>query len=215
MYNSRTNPTHPVFDQQLFNQHCRRKNHKKPHHPSKVQSMNCFTAKACGRWLPLLSITLQGCTSFRHLTPVRLLADYIPFIVSPQPRLPAQECFHSFHSAQANPPPVRPLADFIPLPFGFTTHNPELKAKTGSSIPPTPIRYIAFSHHPCFSPCQPAVCPAKCSPLKTKDLKIPRHPLMVQVKIKDHSRMAFVPAASSSHSFNRSLGRSYLATPAL
>jgi len=59
--------------------------------------MNCLTAKACSRWLPLLSITLQGCTSFR---PFR----YIPFIVSPQPRLPTQECFHSFHSAQANPP---------------------------------------------------------------------------------------------------------------
>ena len=146
--------------------------------------MNCFTAKACGRWLPLLSITLQGCTSFRHLTPVRLLADFIPFTVSLQPRLPTQECFHSFHYAQANPPPVRPLADFIPHPFGFPAHKPELKAKTGSSIPPLPIRYIAFRHHPCFSPCQPAVCPAKCSPLKTKDLKIPHRPLMVQVKIK-------------------------------
>jgi len=47
---------------------CPRKNHKKPHHPSKVQAMNCFTAKACGQWLPLLSITLKGCTSFRHLS---------------------------------------------------------------------------------------------------------------------------------------------------
>jgi hypothetical protein len=34
-------------------------------------------------------------------------------------------------------------------------------------------------------------------------------------KNKEHSRMAFVLAAGSSHSFNRSLGRSYLATPAL
>jgi hypothetical protein len=33
----------------------------------------------------------------------------------------------------------------------------------------------------------------------------PHHPLMVQVKIKEHSRMAFVLAAGSSHSFNRSL----------
>jgi hypothetical protein len=32
----------------------------------------------------------------------------------------------------------------------------------------------------------------------------PHRPLMVQVKIKDHSRMAFVLAAGSSHSFNRS-----------
>ena len=46
---------------------CPRKNHKKPHHPSKVQVMYCLAAKACGQWLPLLSVTLQGCTSFRHL----------------------------------------------------------------------------------------------------------------------------------------------------
>gem|GEM_PF-1799284 len=35
---------------------------------------------------------------------------------------------------------------------------------------------------------------------------------MVQVKIKEHSRMVFVLAAGSSQSFNRSLGRSYLDT---
>jgi hypothetical protein len=35
---------------------------------------------------------------------------------------------------------------------------------------------------------------------------------MVQVKIKDHSRMAFVLAAGSFHSFNRSPLRSYLTT---
>jgi hypothetical protein len=33
----------------------------------------------------------------------------------------------------------------------------------------------------------------------------PHRPLMVQVKIKDHSLLAFVLAAGSSHSFNRSL----------
>ena len=130
---------------------------------------------------------------------------FIPIIVSLQPRLPTQECL--LHSIA-----LRPTRRLIPLPFGFTTHNPELKAKTGSSIQPNPIRYITFSHHPCFSPCQPAVCPAKCSPLKTKDLKTPRHPLNVQVK-KEHSRKAIVLAAGSSLSFNRSPGHSFLATP--
>jgi len=97
MYNSRTNPTHPVFDQQLINQHCRRKNHKKPHHPSKVQSMNCFTAKACGRWLPLLSITLQGCTSFRHLT-------FHSVHCQPPASATHARVLPSFHCAHANPP---------------------------------------------------------------------------------------------------------------
>ena len=93
------------------------KNHKKPHHPSKVQSINCLTAKACGRWLPLLYITLQGCTSLRHLSPVRPRAGSIPFIVSPQPRLPTQECFHSFHCAHAYPPfHSAPLWLFHPQP---------------------------------------------------------------------------------------------------
>jgi hypothetical protein len=78
---------------------------------------------------------------------------FIPFIVSLQPRLPTQECL--LHSIA-----LRPTRRFIPLPFVFPTHNPVLKAKTGSYIPPIPIRYIPFSHHPCFSPCQPAVCPA-------------------------------------------------------
>ena len=137
MYNSRTNPTRPVRNLNLSNQHCRRKNHKKPHHPSKVQSMNCLTAKTCGRWLPLLYITLQGYTSFRHL---------------------------SLHSDHCQPPASAPHArvfPFIPLrscqpsvsfrsPLAFPSHIPELKAKTGSSIPPNSIRHIPFSHHPCF-----------------------------------------------------------------
>ncbi len=130
MYNSRTNPTHSFRDQHLSNQHSRRKKPQKPHHPSKVQAMNCFTAKACGRWLPLLSITLQGCTSSATFR-------YIPFIVSPQPRLLVQACFHSFHCAQASP-----LFHCIQSP-------------------------------PLLFPTQSTVCPAKCSPLKTKNHKSP------------------------------------------
>ena len=111
---------------------------QKPHHPSKVQAMNCFTAKACGRWLPLLSITLQGYTSFRHL---------------------------SFHSVHCQPPASATLARVLPFipfrsclpavsrrsPLAFRSHVSKLKAKTGSSIPPNAIRYFAFSHHTCFS----------------------------------------------------------------
>jgi hypothetical protein len=37
----------------------------------------------------------------------------------------------------------------------------------------------------------------------------PHRPIMVQVKIKDHSRMALVLAAGSSHSFSRSIRTSF------
>ena len=67
----------------------------------------------------------------------------IPFIVCLQPRLPAHKCV--LHSNK-----LSPTRRFIPLPFGFPTHNPELETKTGSSIPLLPIRYNAFSHHTCF-----------------------------------------------------------------
>src|SRR5665648_42705 len=160
MYNSRTNPSRAVFHQHHSNQLSRREKPQKPHHPSKVQAMNCFTAKACGRRLPLLSITLQGYTSFRHLT---------------------------FHSVHCQPPASATHArvlPFIPLrsgqptvsfrsPLAFLSHVPELKAKSGSCIPPTPIRYITFSHHPCFSPCQPAACPAVEFAPENKNLKYP------------------------------------------
>jgi hypothetical protein len=109
----------------------------------------------------------------------------------------------------------RKSASFIPLhsgqpavsfrsPLSFPPHIPELKAKTGSCISPNPIRSIAFCHHTCFS--QPnqryvlrSVCPGKQKP------QIPHSPLMVAGKNKGHSRMVFVLAAGSSHSFNRSL----------
>jgi hypothetical protein len=58
--------------------------------------MNCFTAKACGRWLPLLSITLQGCTSFRHLT-------FHSVHCQPPASVTHARVLPSFHCAQANP----------------------------------------------------------------------------------------------------------------
>ena len=71
--------------------------------------MNCFTAKASGRWLPLLSITLQGCTSFRHLS---------LHSVHCQPPASATHArvLASFHFAQANPP-------FHSAPFWLPNHT--------------------------------------------------------------------------------------------
>jgi hypothetical protein len=104
-----------------------------------VQSMNCFTAKACGRWLPLLYITLQGCTSFRHL---------------------------SLHSVHCQPPTSATHARVLPFipfrsgrpsvsfrsPLAFLSLVPELKAKTGSYIPSNQfaplhsVTTLAFPH---------------------------------------------------------------------
>lgn len=47
--------------------------------------------------------------------------------------------------------------------------------------------------------------PCEVFPPENKKQQKPHRPLMVQVKIKDHSRMAFVLTAGSSHSFNRSV----------
>lgn len=93
------------------------KNHRKTHHPSKVQAMNCFTAKVCGRWLPLLSITLQGCTSLRHLS------------------LHSVHCQPSASATHARVLPFIPFRSGLPSvsfrsPLAFLSHVPELKAKT-------------------------------------------------------------------------------------
>jgi hypothetical protein len=170
-----------------------------PHHPFKVQNMNCFTAKACVRWLPLLSITLQGCTPFRHLS-------FHSVHCQPPASAPTQECFHSFHSAQADPP-------FHFAPLWLPNPQPVIKAKTGSSIPPNPIRYFLFSHHTCFSPCQPAVCPAVLfAPVNQGPQNSPP-PFNGAGKNNGSFAHGFMLAAGSSHSFNRSLWRSYLASP--
>ena len=79
-------------------------NHKKPHHPSKVQVMNCLTAYACGPWLSLLFITLQGYTSFRHLT-FQSVHCQPPASTTRARVLPS---FHSIHACRRS----------IPLPFG-------------------------------------------------------------------------------------------------
>jgi len=118
--------------------------------------MNCFTAKACGQRLPLLSITLQGCTSFRHLTPVRLLADSIPFIVSPQPRLPAQECFHSFHFAQANP-------QFHSAPLWLSNPQPRTQSQNGKLHSTQPHSLLSIQSPSLLFPSQSAVCPVELS----------------------------------------------------
>jgi hypothetical protein len=96
-----------------------------------VQSINCFTAKACGRWLSLLSITLKGCTSFRHLSlhsvhcqpPASAThARVLPFI-------PLRSCHPvvSFRSPLASLPTSRNSnpkreAPFHPTPFA-TFHS--------------------------------------------------------------------------------------------
>ena len=99
--------------------------------------MNCFTAKACSQRLPLLSITLQGYTSFRrhslHSVHFQPPASAIHARVLPL-----------FHYAQANPP-------FYSAPLWLPQSQPGTQSQNGNYIPPNPIRSIAFIHHPCFS----------------------------------------------------------------
>ncbi|MDP3643151.1 MAG: hypothetical protein Q8S54_08175 [Bacteroidota bacterium] len=151
MYNSRTNPTNPVFESIILISIGAGKSHKKPHHPSKVQAMHCLTAKACGRWLPLLSITLQGCTSFRHLsfhsvhcqppasaTHARVL-PFIPFR-SGQPSVP-------FRSPLAFLPTTRNSKPKWEAPF----HPPQiatLHSVITLAFPHANQRYVLRSVHP-------------------------------------------------------------------
>ena len=137
MYNSRTYPPPPVYSVSIILiSMVAGKSHKKPHHPSKVPAMNCLRPKPAAsgfRFSPLhFKATLCSAT-FRS----------IPFIVIFKPRLPMQECFHSFHCAHTNPPfHSAPLWLFHPQP-GTQSQNEKLHFTQS-------IRCIVFSHHPCF-----------------------------------------------------------------
>ena len=90
----------------------------------------------------------QAASASLHYTPGLHFVPppYVPFrsLSAPSPGYPRKSAsFIPLHSGQ-------PTVSFR-SPLAFPPHIPELKAKTGSSIPPAPIRYIAFSHHPCFS----------------------------------------------------------------
>ena len=121
--------------------------------------MYCFTAKACGRWLPLLSITLHGCTSFCHLSLHSVHCQ-------PQPRLPMQECSHSFHSAQANPP-------FHSAPLWLYNPQSGTQSQNGKLHYIHPNSIHCIQSPPLLFSTQSAVCPAKYSPLNTKNPKAP------------------------------------------
>ena len=152
------------------------KNHKKPHHPSKVQSMNCFTANACGRRLPLLFITLQGYTSFRHLP---LHSVHCP---------PPASAIHarvlpSFHFAHASPP-------FHSAPLWLPFPQPVTQSQNGQLHSTPPNSLLSIQSPPLLFPMPTSGMPCgRVYPGKQKPQK-PHRPLMVQVKIKDHSRKA-------------------------
>jgi hypothetical protein len=161
--------------------------------------MICFTANACGRRLPLLTITLQGYTSFRHF-PFHSVHCQSPASATHARVSPSFHCAHdilSFHSA--------PLWLFHPQP-GTQIQNRKLH-----STQPTSLHYIQSI--PLLFPTQSAICPVVVfTPENQKPQNSPP-PFNGAGKIKELWRMAFVLAAGSSHSFNRSLGRSFLATP--
>ncbi len=160
--------------------------------------MNCLSANACGRRLSLHF----HCTTGLDFVP----QPYVPFRSSSAPASATHaRVFLSFHCAQANPSFYSaPLWPFFPTiqitqPKRETSFHPPQFSTLHS------VTTLAFPNPISGMPCE-VFTPANQKPQK------PHRPLMVQVKIKDHSRIAFVLAAGSSHSFNRSLGRSYLAT---
>jgi len=144
--NSRTNPAYPVCGQYFSINTMAEKNHKKPHHPSKVQSMNYLTAKACGRWLPLLSITLQGCTSFRHLT-FHSVHCHPPASATLARMLP------SFHCTQANP-------QFHSAPLWLFSPQPETQSQNEKLHSTQSHSLHCIQSPPLLFPTQLAVCPA-------------------------------------------------------
>jgi len=92
-------------------------NHKKPHHPSKVQGMNCFYGQC--QWQEAfvsLHYTLGATLRFATLRS-------IPFIVSPSLGNPRKS---------ASLIPFRSCLPVVPLrfPFAVPTHNPNETAKT-------------------------------------------------------------------------------------
>jgi len=131
-----------------------------PHHPSKVQVMYCFTAKpAAGgfRFSPLHSRAALRSATFRS----------IPFIVIPQPRLPTQECFHSFHSAQVQPT----VSLRSPLAFQPTSQN--LKPKREAPFHPTQFATLHSVNTLAFPNANQRYTLRYCSPLNPKCHKSP------------------------------------------
>ena len=83
---------------------------------------------------------------------------YIPFIFSLQPRLPTQECFHSFHYAYANPP-------FHSAPLWLSNSHSGTQSQSGK-LHSTPSQFaplhsvitLAFPNPDICMPCG-RVCP--------------------------------------------------------
>jgi hypothetical protein len=106
---------------------------------------------------------------------------YIPFIVSPSLGNPRKSA--SIHSIA-----LMPTRRFIPLPFGFPATSRNSKPKLEAPFHPTQfatfhsVITLAFPHANHRYALR-RVCPGKQKP------QTPHRPLMVQVKIKDHSRI--------------------------
>lgn len=120
---------------------------KRTHHPSKVQTMNCFTAKACCQWLPLLSITLQVYTSFRHLT------------------LHSVHCQPPASATRARVLPFIPLRSCPPSvsfrsPFGFPILLSGTQSQNGKLHSTQPNSLLCIQSPPLLYPTLTSACPA-------------------------------------------------------
>jgi hypothetical protein len=108
--------------------------------------MNCF----CGQSLRQVAFASLLYTSGLHFVP----PPFVTFRLLSAPSLGYPRKSASIHSIT-----LMPARRSIPLPFGFSTHNQELKSKTGSSIPPNPfatfhsVNTLAFPNPISGMPC--------------------------------------------------------------
>jgi len=93
-------------------------------------------------------------------------------------------------------------------PLAFPPTIRTSKPKRESPFHPTHSLHCIQSP-PLLFPTQSAACPAQCSPLKTKDLKISPPPFNGADKNKGSFAHGLMLAAGSSHSFNRSIRTSF------
>jgi hypothetical protein len=158
MYNSRTNPTHPVFDQHLFNQHCRR---EKPQNPA--------TRLRCRHELFIDQCLWQEAFASLHYTPGLHFVSppFVPFrsLSAPASATHARVLL-SFHYAHANPP-------FHSAPLWLPYPQARTQSQNGK-LHSTPLNSLHFiQSSPLLSPTQLAVCPAVEFAPEDKSLKYP------------------------------------------
>ena len=127
--------------------------------------------------LLLLSITLQV---LHFVSP-----PFVTFRSLSAPSLGYPRKSASIHSI-----PLKPTRSFIPLPFGFPSHRPETQSQNGKLHSTQPHSLHCIQSTPLLFPMPTSGMPCVVFTPEPHNPQKPHRPLMVQVKIKKHSRKA-------------------------